>query len=87
MDIILVCRKLEPKHQHRPVAMAIKSAHAQLVRLEAAGFTLSRNDRKIVFIGQLLTTGAIQEAQGIARLVEVELTALEIQDGPLVQKR
>jgi putative DNA methylase len=87
MDIILVCRKAGPTRKHRPATKAIASAHAQLARLEAAGFTLSRNDRRVVLIGQLLTTGAIQETDGIARHVEAELAALDPQEGPLFQKR
>ena len=35
---------------------AIESARAKLGRLRSAGFELSRNDRKIVVLGQLLTT-------------------------------
>jgi excisionase family DNA binding protein len=35
---------------------ALESAEAKIKRLYAAGFDLSRNDRKIVLFGQLLTT-------------------------------
>ena len=52
LDIIIVCRKERVPHTHPPtVATAIESARAKLGRLRAAGFTLSRNDRKIVVLG------------------------------------
>ncbi|MFI5455930.1 MAG: DNA methyltransferase [Isosphaerales bacterium] len=57
LDIIIVCRKESMAPTHRPtVIQAIASARAKLGRLRAAGFSLSRNDRKIVIFGQLLTT-------------------------------
>ena len=57
LDIIIVCRKDNKAHRQRPtVTQAIDSARAKLARLRAAGFSLSRNDRKIVMFGQLLTT-------------------------------
>jgi putative DNA methylase len=57
LDIILVCRKNDPAGSSRPsVAQALESAKSKLGRLRAAGFELSRNDRKIVIFGQLLTT-------------------------------
>jgi putative DNA methylase len=57
LDIILVCRKSDSADAPRPsVAVAVESAKAKIDRLRAAGFALSRNDRKIVLIGQLLTT-------------------------------
>lgn len=58
LDIILVCRKscqIENASVVR-VEHAIQRAHAKLIRLSNEGFKLSRNDRKIVLIGQLLTT-------------------------------
>jgi len=57
LDIIIVCRKASIARAHRPsVTQALESASAKLGRLRTAGFALSRNDRKIVFFGQLLTT-------------------------------
>ena len=57
LDIIIVCRKEVMADSVRPsVAHAMESAKAKLERLRAAGFELSRNDRKIVIFGQLLTT-------------------------------
>ena len=57
LDIIIVCRKQAIADTGRPtVAQAMESATTKLERLRAAGFELSRNDRKIVIFGQLLTT-------------------------------
>ena len=57
-DIILVCRKADEVQERRSAKVAIASARGQLARLNAAGFTLSRSDRKTVLVGQLLTTVA-----------------------------
>ncbi len=57
LDIIIVCRKKTTLGAVRPsVGQAIDSAKAKIQRLYAAAFELSRNDRKIVLLGQLLTT-------------------------------
>jgi putative DNA methylase len=57
LDIVIVCRKQGVAESRRPtVAEAMESARAKLGRLEEAGFALSRNDRKIVIFGQILTT-------------------------------
>jgi putative DNA methylase len=57
LDIIIVCRKDGVTEWRRPsIAQAVESAKAKLRRLLSAGFELSRNDRKIVLLGQLLTT-------------------------------
>lgn len=57
LDIILVCRKssAEPKRQTCSPIEALDRARAKLQRLAKAGFTLSRSDRKITIMGQLLT--------------------------------
>ena len=57
LDIIIVCRRAGVLDRPRPtVAEALESARAKLGRLRGTGFELSRNDRKIVVLGQLLTT-------------------------------
>jgi len=56
LDIILVCRKVTAASRHVETPDALASAREKVRRLESAGFSLSRNDRKIVFYGQLLTT-------------------------------
>jgi putative DNA methylase len=55
-DIVIVCRKREsatPKPSGSK-SDAMASAQAKLHRLQAAGFTLSRNDQRIVQYSQLL---------------------------------
>jgi len=57
LDIIIVCRKDTTSISPRPtVAEAMGTARAKIQRLHAASFELSRNDRKFVIFGQLLTT-------------------------------
>jgi putative DNA methylase len=57
LDIVIVCRKANTLPKERPtVTQALESAKAKLTRLHQAGFSLSRNDRRIVMFGQLLTT-------------------------------
>ncbi len=77
LDIIIVCRKETRAHRHRPtVTQGIESARAKLGRLRAAGVLLSRNDRKIVMFGQLLTTlGAPEDAAHFGIHVDTELEA------------
>lgn len=55
-DIVIVCRKREAVTPEPTVSKtdAVASAHIKLHRLQAAGFTLSLNDRRIVLYGQLL---------------------------------
>jgi len=79
LDIIIVCRKESVAHKHRPtVTQAIESAGAKLGRLRAAGFSLSRNDRKIVMFGQLLTTLTTpEEAARFGIYVDAELQLVE----------
>jgi putative DNA methylase len=57
LDIIIVCRKeTTASMQRQTIPQAMDEARAKLRRLSEAGFSLSRNDRKIVIFGQLLTT-------------------------------
>lgn len=75
LDIIVVCRKAcETNVAHCTVPSALIAARAKIQRLHDAGFTLSRNDRKVVLYGQLLT--AIAAPDDLALLdsvVEEEL--------------
>jgi hypothetical protein len=57
-------------HPRSSSCQAIESAKARLRRLVAAGFALSRNDRKIVRLGQLLTTLQSPGDVGLFRLDE-----------------
>lgn len=58
LDIIVVCRKRASAGHHpaRDVRGAVESARSKVRRLQEAGFTLSKNDRKVVLYGQLLTS-------------------------------
>jgi putative DNA methylase len=77
LDIILVCRKAGQAPKAPDTVKAVKTARAKLVRLEEAGFKLSKNDRKIVLFGQLLTTmRSAAEADGIAAKVERQMKIL-----------
>ncbi|MEX2176621.1 MAG: DNA methyltransferase [Pirellulaceae bacterium] len=69
LDMILICRKqgASPPHPANSPRQAIERASAKLARLAEAGFALSRNDRRIVIIGQLLT--AISDPSDIASSV------------------
>ncbi|MBS0210368.1 MAG: hypothetical protein JSS27_15595 [Planctomycetes bacterium] len=55
LDVILVCRKQTPADRLIGDSVdALERAKAKLQRLANAGFTLSRNDRRITLVGQLL---------------------------------
>lgn len=58
LDIILVCRKRcdESHPVEGEPAESLERARVKLRRLADAGFKLSRNDRRITLIGQLLTS-------------------------------
>lgn len=76
LDIIVVCRKLQHARKSHDIdpTDAIEAARLQLKRLNDAGLVLSRNDRKIVLYGQLLTT--VTSASNMSHLadrVEAEL--------------
>ncbi len=66
LDIILVCRKARIGWDRPSVAEALRVARNKLERLASVGFTLSRNDKKIVLFGQLLTT--IRDSDDAGRL-------------------
>src|SRR5207249_2360369 len=55
-DIVIVCRKCDMANRAATITTgdARTTAHGKLRRLQEAGFTLSRNDRRIVQFGQLL---------------------------------
>jgi putative DNA methylase len=57
LDILIVCRLRSAFTGPIPTsADAHTAARRKVERLHAEGFTLSRNDQKIIFFGQLLTT-------------------------------
>jgi putative DNA methylase len=76
LDIIVVCRKATDKRVAKsvPLGQAVASAKAKVQRLREAGFTLSRNDHKVVLFGQLLQTVRQPcDVESVARRVESEL--------------
>jgi putative DNA methylase len=87
-DIILVCRKhsIAAARSTPRVANALESARSKMDRLLAAGFALSRNDRKTVLYGQLLTTlSTASDAASLASVVSAELDV--DQEAPRVARR
>lgn len=73
LDIILVCRKRRSATSISLFATedAKTAAFHKLHRLEAAGFKLSKNDRKIVLFGQMLTTlGTIDDTASLEPRLE-----------------
>jgi len=80
LDIIIVCRKQNTSRLKKPLTVqeAVESAKSKLRRLLEQGFTLSRNDRKIVLFGQLLATLRVpREAADIARIAEANTAATQ----------
>jgi putative DNA methylase len=89
LDIIVVCRKVNVALLAAPpsISKALDAARLKLRRLRQAGFTLSRNDRKIVLFGQLLTTlSAASTAAQFAEVVEFELAAVEPNEAALIRR-
>lgn len=76
LDIVVVCRKAKEVGP-QTIENALTSARAKLRRLEAAGLRLSRNDRKVVLYGQLLTTvSSPAHMVTISRVIEQELVEM-----------
>ena len=84
LDIATVCRKVGAASESSfSRQVAIKVAERKLLRLADAGFTLSRNDRKIVLFGQLLTTiTSSEEMDVLSDDVEAALEALAAAPSP-----
>ena len=77
LDIIIVCQKQKATQSRLPsVVQATNSARNKLGRLHSAGFALSRNDRKIVLFGQLLTT--LRTSKDLATLAAHANSELEV---------
>lgn len=87
-DIILVCRKRESAAlaASPSVSEALDSAHRKIQRLLADGFTLSRNDRRIVLFGQKVTT--LRSADDIESLtLDTDDDELPILSEPVRRRR
>lgn len=93
LDIILVCRKAQREITPHSITQALESANVKLARLAGAGFDLSKNDKKIILFGQLLTTlrQRHEEANELPAIIEDQLTNLDRQtqfsNGLLSKKR
>lgn len=75
-DIILVCRKRDSSALAASPSEsdALASARRKIQRLLAEGFTLSRNDRRIVLFGQKLTTlRSTEDIELLTRNIDDEL--------------
>jgi putative DNA methylase len=69
LDSIIVCTKARPSDEPTTtVATAMESALLKVDRFNREGFRLSRNDRKVVFYGQALTT--IRDPSDLERLAD-----------------
>src|SRR5205085_2156693 len=78
LDMILVCRKNGEAVAAATFSTALASAKSKLARLTAAGLRLSRNDCRIVLIGQMLTTlRSVTDAPSLLRRVALEVDALD----------
>lgn len=80
VDIVVVCRKAESVVSRRAdFQIAIESAKVKLSRMREAGFSLSKNDCKVVLFGQLLANVRDENAVGeIERLAASKLETLDI---------
>ncbi len=76
LDIVIVCRKIDEvvDRKNETPLEAIIAARAKLQRLRMAGLSLSRNDKKVVLYGQLLTTViSTADFPGLVTYVDAEL--------------
>lgn len=87
LDIVLVCRKKGFAPDAPSKDEAVQSASEKIRRLAASGFVLSKNDRRIVVYGQLLTAiGDGLQAQEIAAVVEsIVGEVIPVADRPLTR--
>lgn len=82
LDIILVCRKINLSSFYTPKTekAALESAQTKIERLRRAGFKLSRNDCKIIILGQMLTT--LVAAENVSQIISyVDAHIRDINDG------
>lgn len=77
LDIIIVCKKADKLNDRHSVSRerAAGIALDKIRRLQASGFSLSFNDKKIILFGQLLTT--LSSARDIDLIVESVRRELE----------
>ena len=74
LDIVVVCRKGIRVANAPRIREVLESGWGKIRRLEAIGLRLSRNDRKVVLLGQLMAAvGEKDDRRRLAELVEDEL--------------
>lgn len=71
LDVVIVCRK--GLRTTASPETASSAAEEKIKRLEAAGFVLSKNDRKVVLYGQLLS--CMRSSQDVATFPQVMMRA------------
>lgn len=70
IDTIIVCRKKSDTQKSKDSTdVALEKAREKIHRLQSSGFSLSKNDKKVVTYGQLLTT--VRSVNDIALLSAV----------------
>lgn len=77
LDIVIVCRKGEIQAKKQSPKEALDIAQEKISRLESSGFSLSKNDKKVIMFGQLLAS--LRTTKDIALLssfVEQEITGV-----------
>jgi putative DNA methylase len=81
LDIILVCRKRTATYASPSIEEAFESGKDKIRRLEAIGLCLSRNDRKVVLYGQLMTIGGDgANLEALAELIEGDLVPRQVSE-------
>jgi putative DNA methylase len=79
IDIVLVCRKVESAREATTSSDAIRSAKLKMERMRNAGFSLSKNDSRVILFGQLLVSVRHEsEFAEVEVIAEREMAALEM---------
>ena len=75
LDIVIVCRKGEIQTKKQSPKAALVKAQEKISRLESSGFSLSKNDKKVIIYGQLLASlQSVKEIVLLPAFVEGEMT-------------
>lgn len=85
LDVVLVCRKasLPDKAVRILPNAALESARSKLRRMQESGFVLSRNDRKVIVLGQLLAS--LRDESEVDQIDAIATNELEKSDPPVPQ--
>jgi putative DNA methylase len=85
LDVLVVCRK--GRGPHMSVADALDSATEKVTRLERAGISLSTNDVRVCFLGQMLSAAASADTFVEGRQRAEEAAARWTSNGPKERRR